>query len=405
MTGCIHTLSQLTFGVHVRNNMLKKLIVFSLVVDGRAFHLQHHIIARHRSSSHTLPLAAMKKVPLRRGLDGEGTPSAIGWKSGRLERLTDWTVSKEANRPVITQYNPNSLWLWSRWKGTVLSLIYKSVLLSMASGLAIDFSARSISNASWRIFSVPPASDPLIQSLEGLRKLWGYQLTLGTFILTFFTSQAYAYWQRVYDCTRCIQGRINDFCMLFTLGAQRGPPTEGTTGQSNKAERLVQLCTRLLRMSHTLFWAATATASNGLDDCEKFKEDLKDCPLPVDDAHIGPLLLSRYGLEALVETGLLTEEEVAGLAKTKLPPSQYGYILLEWVGLYSLEGMRDGILRDSAGFEENLLRQLTSLRGEFFNLDDYSKCDSHVFVYWFVRCSLLVCKECRKLMHVVTEHN
>ena len=68
----------------------------------------------------------------------------------------------------------------------------------------------------------PPADEELIQSLNGLNTLWEYQLTLSTFILTFFTSQAYQYWRNVYFTTRAIQGRINDVCLLISLGAERG---------------------------------------------------------------------------------------------------------------------------------------------------------------------------------------
>ena len=75
---------------------------------------------------------------------------------------------------------------------------------------------------SWSLLAVPDASAEWIQRLSGMKKLWEYQLTLATFILTFFLSQAFAYWQKVYNTTRMIQGRINDFCMLLNVGTTRG---------------------------------------------------------------------------------------------------------------------------------------------------------------------------------------
>ena len=70
------------------------------------------------------------------------------------------------------------------------------------------------------------------------------QLTLSTFILTFFTSQAYAHWRSVYFTTRAIQGRINDLCLLLAVGAERAPlesgggaPSEGLSGYSDEAAR------------------------------------------------------------------------------------------------------------------------------------------------------------------------
>lgn len=310
-----------------------------------------------------------------RAVEGTGVPSNRGWKwkSGRLDKLADWTVAEETNRPIICEYEPHGWWLWTKWGGTVLSITWKSVMLSVIMGAAIDYWARSVSNLSWSLIAVPPSTDPLIKSLEGLRKMWGYQLTLGTFVLTFFTSEAYAYWKMVYFTTRAIQGRINDICMLLTVGAQRGGKvtnTMGSTGYSEKAAHLVRLCTRLIRVSHTFFWAATPTISNGLSDSDQFLKDAEECSLPIDDAHIGPLLLSTYGIRALLETGQLTRGEVQGLVKTGLPSSQYAYILLVWVGLYSMNGMKDGTLCCDSGFEENLFRQLTALRGEYFNVDD-----------------------------------
>lgn len=292
-------------------------------------------------------------------------PSTRGFKSGRLNRLSRWADSTKPNRPVICEYEPSGIWLWLKWKGTVLKATWVSVLLAMCVGVVLDFFARRrLSTTSWLIFSVPTPTDPFIMGLMGLKKIFEYQLTLCTFILTFFTSEAFSYWQKVYNTTRIIQGRINDFCMLLILGAQRDTQADegGDNGYSEKARALVKTCTRLARMSHIFFWAVTPTASNGLNDSERFIVDAANCPLPVDDEHIGPLLLSPYGLKALVNSGQLTKEEAEGLENTGLPPSQYAYILLVWLGLHSMNGLEEGTLRGGPGFEENLLRQLTALR-------------------------------------------
>jgi hypothetical protein len=176
-----------------------------------------------------------------------------------------------------------------------------------------------------------------------------------------------------------IQGRINDICMLIAIGAQRGTAAKSSTsnnagissGFSNKSKLLVQLCNRLIRVSHTLFWAATPTASNGLSDSEEFIRDSANCPLPIDDDHIGPILLSPFGLKALVNTGQLTKEEADTLLNIGLPPTQYPYVLLVWVGLHAMRGMKDGTLCGDYGYQENLLRQLTSLRASMFDIDDF----------------------------------
>ena len=94
-------------------------------------------------------------------------PSTPGWDGGELDLLTEWAVAKTANRPIVCEYNPDAAWLWSKWRGTVLSLTASPVLLNMGVGVAVDYASRELSAASWSMLSVPPAADPLIASLNG----------------------------------------------------------------------------------------------------------------------------------------------------------------------------------------------------------------------------------------------
>ncbi|KAL3791481.1 hypothetical protein ACHAWO_006231 [Cyclotella atomus] len=255
-----------------------------------------------------------------------GLPSNPGWDSVRLNRLTEWADEVQPNRPIICEYQPEGWWLWRKWNGTVLKATWGSVLFAMMTGLS-----------NYKLWNGPAidTTSRLIKRLSAVTKVWEYQLTLSTFILTFFLSQAFSYWQKVYNTTRMIQGRINDFCMLLTMGAERGVDDansktkarsnastvdKGSRGFSKRAEEFVNLCMRYARLSHTFFWAATATSSNGLNDCEKYSTDGSDA-VPIDDDHIGPLLLSPYGLKALVKAGQLTKEEREGLMGSGLPPS------------------------------------------------------------------------------------
>lgn len=340
-------------------------------------------------------------------LDDLGFPSNPGWRSGRLNKLTDWADNETPNRPIVCEYDPDDWWLRRKWTGTVLKMSIRSCLILMGVCAALDWTTRrqilhSASGASWSLLSVPPSTEPFIQSLFGIKKLWEYHLTVTTFILTFFLGHAYNYWQTVYNTTRKIQGRINDFCMLLVLGAKRtksrsspahptiddasshghqtvvdtltssfGETFSSDRGEFTEAsEKLVRMCTRLIRLSHTFFWAATPTASNGLTDSEEFLEDAEHCPVPIDDQHIGPLLLSTYGLKALVRNNQLTQQEAEDLMNTELPPSQYTYTLLVWVGLYVMEGLEKGLIRGGPGFEQNILGQLTTLRATMFDIDD-----------------------------------
>jgi predicted membrane chloride channel (bestrophin family) len=301
----------------------------------------------------------------------EGKPSSPGWKTGQLDTLTDWAVADAANRAVICEYAPDGLWLWTKWRGTVLKLVILPVLLNMCLCAAIVY------------YGEMHVEDVLVQDLlEGVHKMWDYQVTLTTFIVTFFTAEAYNHWKAVYFTTRAIQGRINDICLLVTLGAEREDvatltadcPTKHTTGYSPEAAALVDVCTRLIKLSHTFFWASTPTTSDGIGDGGVEDGDhIVEFPaaLRSDDA-IAPVLLSRVGLEGLVDAGELTKHEKDALIDSGLPPSQYAYVLLEWVGIHIMDGIRQGRLSGGTGFEENILRQVTALRAEYFSIGDYA---------------------------------
>jgi len=254
------------------------------------------------------------------------------------------TGSEEANRPIICEYEPDAFWLWTKWRGTVLSMTYTTVLINMGMSVVVDRAVHSLAASTWPLLAVPPGDDQLIQQLQGLSSLWEYQLTLSTFILTFFTSQAYSHWRSVYFTTRAIQGRVNDICLLLAISAERSPKSATEYNQDSK--HLLQTCTRPLRLSHTFFWSATPTFSNGVGD-GGIKDGDHNTDLPLEDRQddaIGPLLLSPEGLRGLQKAGELTTQEVHALLNSGLPPSQYTYILMEWVGLYVVEGLESGLL-------------------------------------------------------------
>ena len=52
-----------------------------------------------------------------------GSPSTPGFKRGEFDSLSNWAIATSSNRPVVVEYEPDSLWLWTRW-GEYLSLAY-----------------------------------------------------------------------------------------------------------------------------------------------------------------------------------------------------------------------------------------------------------------------------------------
>ncbi|KAH8069239.1 hypothetical protein JL721_6058 [Aureococcus anophagefferens] len=227
------------------------------------------------------------------------------------------------------------------------------VVVTMALGAAVDGGAHALAASAWPFWGVPPVEDPLIRQLSGLGALWEYNLTLCTFILTFFTQQAYAHYTSVYFTTRRLQGRINDVCLLLAVGARRGDVAAdgASSGYADEAKRLVTLGSRFARLSHTFFWASTRTLSNGVADGGVADGDEVDdlgFANKEEDA-IGPKLLSPEGLQGL-----------------------YAFILLEWVGQYAMAGLEAGTLRGGPGFEAELFKQLTQVRAELFSISDFA---------------------------------
>ena len=110
--------------------------------------------------------------------------------------------------------------------------------------------------------AIPPASDPGVAQFLGLNVAWGYELTLTTFILTFFVGQAYAHWRNCYNNARDIQGRVNDMNLVLSLKAARerggGGGSCGGGGYTAEASSLLGRCTRYTRLAHVLFWANMA---------------------------------------------------------------------------------------------------------------------------------------------------
>lgn len=309
----------------------------------------------------------------RKPVVSRGRPSNVGWKDNKLDILTEWATNNESNRVIVCEYEPDGWWLWRQWRGTALSITYVPVIITILMTFALDRSVHYFSDTDWPLLGVPPENDPMIQQLSGLKTLWEYQLTLCTFILAFFTSQAYTHWKQVYFCTRALQGRINDVCMLLTMSAKRSSNDGGSfTGYDDEAQKLVEDCVRLIRLSHTFFWAATPTQSNGVGDAGLDGEIPDHRFYDTELTEIGPVLLSPYGLRGLEQANELTREEVSSLLHSGLPPSQYPYILLEWVGLYGLEGLRNGQLHGGPGVEDQLMKRVTDIRAEYFSIGDFA---------------------------------
>lgn len=203
---------------------------------------------------------------------------------------------------------------------------------------------RLSTDPTWGFGLLPDKSHPFIQRLDIIRKLWSYQMTLTTFILTFFVNQAYSFWQDVHGIARRIQGRLNDFHLLLATGAKRNP--DGT--YTREAEKLMDDVGASSRLFHALFWASCA---------RRFS-----------------VLRTNEGLERLASRGLMTSRQLQILENLDVPSNQRHNACLEWMMIRVWQGIDDGTLRNETSYSQRLMDQMCQLRGTYATIGDKLSC-------------------------------
>lgn len=203
----------------------------------------------------------------------------------------------------------------------------------------------------WPLFCPPNESHPVIAHLTCLYAMWQYQLTLTTFVVTFFLQQAVAFWRTVYATSRQIQGRYNDIGMLLATHAARDEDGSYTP----EARQLLEDVGRHVRLSHLLFWAAIEPAASA------------------EEAAMSELL-SPAGLDRLQRSGggVITPAEQEALTSSGLTGGWLYAQVLEWV-LVRVAAAREAprAMRSAgAGFERTFLDKVCALRGCMGKLPD-----------------------------------
>ena len=92
---------------------------------------------------------------------------------------------------IIRQYEPGRLWLWTQWQGTILQHNFYTCLYAMWLSSLLVVVVHTFGQPTWSLGLAPDEKHPWVEHLSMVQKLWVYQMTLTTFILTFFVNQAY----------------------------------------------------------------------------------------------------------------------------------------------------------------------------------------------------------------------
>ena len=254
------------------------------------------------------------------------------------------------NNDVILTYNPERTWLWRRWHGTILQASVHKVLLNMGWSAILCVGLRRICGATWG-WGLEPSGDQClwVARLKVFDKLWHYQQTLTTFILTFFLGQAYSLWRDMYTTARKIQGRLSDVSMLLATHAQTTTSNSNSQsgsggGLTDASQQFLQTIARQLRLYHTMVWASQA---------RQFK-----------------VLLTNRGLQFMKDRGIMTQMELDTLLHSPLAPSKRHNAILEWIIVEVQEAQKRDILHHPQHSQKLLLTKLLELRGTCAGIPD-----------------------------------
>lgn len=266
-----------------------------------------------------------------------------------VDRVIERCVRTYGWSPVIPQYAGNRGWAWHQWRGTIIERLWKSVLWNMLVPALLIASARII-DPSVSLWAVPEEGKHFIAApLLAVTHGWNYLLTLTTFVTTFFVGHSHTFWRKSYSLTRVVQGRINDLCLLCAVHAKRD---EATGELAEGTPEILKDIARYLRLAHILFWA---------DTCYR---------RTVDHGASVRVLLSRLGIDRLLQRGLLNQREHAALLGAQLPPARWYLVALEWAVSRIAHATKSGQLTGGPGFEQVYLEKACEMRGACMGIPD-----------------------------------
>jgi len=294
------------------------------------------IIPRERT-----PAEHERRLPLLPSLSETGAATVIGitgddpWVGFRstdkeLYSLIDEATAKTPKKPITRQFKARRSSLWRQWKGTIVrSVLIKECKYNVlwASGLML-------------VFSALPAGQQaeLLTKLGPFNMLWKTGQTFAAFMLSFFLSKTYEFWQRVYSISRQAQGRCNDIAMLAVINGAREMEENGD--YTPEALATLRLLLRYVRLSHVVWYASFTRL-------------------------YAPIATPR-GLKALEYVGTLRPKESESLLQTT---SWYNAVIV-WIGFVVTRGSKSGALDGGDAMMIQFNSELARLRATYASMGD-----------------------------------
>jgi predicted membrane chloride channel (bestrophin family) len=243
---------------------------------------------------------------------------------------------------IIPQYQPERLWLWRQWSGTILNVSLQTTLLNMLVCLLfIVYAHEATSTPIWSLeILAPDKSLPFIQRLSLIHQVWGLQQALTTFVLTFFLNQAFNFWKDIYYLARKIQGSLNDFQLVLATNVKRQEDGTFTT----ESKQLVDDIGQYSRLFHALMWAGVT---------RRFA-----------------ILKTPLGLERMSDRGLMTSRQLEVLQSLDVPNNELHNAPLQWMMIRANRAIQNGTLAGDNATKSQLLKQITELRATYTAISD-----------------------------------
>lgn len=270
-----------------------------------------------------------------------------------IEEMIDRAMKRNNPPKFMAKFYPHWSWLWRQWQGTVLQRTWPSAMVMMVVTVLLVIAmetARKEGLHTWSLLEVPNPQDEWVARMLGFTTMWGYLLTMATFVNSFFLSQAYGYWLAQKGNVRKVQGRLSDMGMLLAIHARRDAETGKFTAESLE---LLETIARWMRLYHMLFWASQVRPARG------------------DNAVSYSLLRTEVGLRGLLERGALTEREFSLLMDdTAVSETKRHSAVLEWIMARFIDARYTGMLQGNAGLDARFLEEGCKLRAVCGNIAD-----------------------------------
>lgn len=160
------------------------------------------VVAQARESPWTAPI----------NVEAPGVNGGDPWAGARgsdddLQATIDEAISDTIYQPIIPQFYPSRLWLWRRWRGTILQRVLPGEVLwnSVFTALFVWVFGRIRSAAAASALPALGMYAAVDSTLASVDKVWVLASGLVSFTLSFFLTQSYNFWREVYGKTRAVQ--------------------------------------------------------------------------------------------------------------------------------------------------------------------------------------------------------